>query len=52
MAQGAAVTATYRWMHTDNVTAKCGTGGAATLNCTNIGFNDQSVDLGLKIDLP
>ena len=28
---GAAFTAQYRWMHTDNVTSKCGTGGAATL---------------------
>ena len=43
---GAAITAQYRWMHTDNVTGRCGIGGAATLNCTKIGFNDQSVDLG------
>jgi opacity protein-like surface antigen len=48
---GAAISATYRWMHTNNVTAKCGTGGAATLNCSKIGLNDQSIDLGLKIDL-
>jgi len=51
VAQGAALQATYRWMHTDKVTARCGTGGAASLTCTNIGFDDQSVDLGLKIDL-
>jgi opacity protein-like surface antigen len=48
---GAAFTANYRWMHTDNVTARCGTGGAATLACRRIGFNDQGVDMGLKIDL-
>lgn len=48
---GAALTAQYRWMHTDNVTARCGTAGAAALTCTKIGFNDQSVDLGLTIDL-
>jgi hypothetical protein len=51
VARGAAQQATYRWMHTDNVTAKCGAAGAPTLTCTNIGFDDQSVDLGLKIDL-
>jgi opacity protein-like surface antigen len=48
---GAAITAQYRWMHTDNVTARCGTAGAATLTCRNIGFNDQGVDLGLTIAL-
>jgi opacity protein-like surface antigen len=51
LAPGAAFTANYRWMHTDNVRARCGTGGAATLTCTKIGFNDQGVDMGVKLDL-
>lgn len=52
VAPGASITAQYRWMHTDNVTARCGTGGAPTLTCRKIGFDDQGVDLGLKLDLP
>lgn len=52
VAPGASLTALYRWMHTGNVKSRCGTSGAASLTCTKIGFDDQGVDLGLKIDLP
>jgi len=49
---GASLTAMYRWMHTGNVKSKCGVAGAPALSCTKIGFDDQGVDLGLKIELP
>jgi opacity protein-like surface antigen len=49
---GASITAAYRWMHTGDVKSKCGISGAPTLTCGKIGFDDQGVDLGLKIDLP
>lgn len=52
VAPGASLTAQYRWMHTGNVRARCGVAGAPALTCTKIGFDDQGVDLGLKIDLP
>ncbi len=49
---GASFTAAYRWMHTGNVKSRCGVAGAPALSCSKIGFDDQGVDLGFKIDLP
>ncbi|MBV9549686.1 MAG: hypothetical protein JO256_08455 [Alphaproteobacteria bacterium] len=49
---GASLTAAYRWLHTDNVGARCGVAGTATLSCKKFGLDDQSVDVGVKVDLP
>lgn len=51
VAPGARVTAAYRYLQTDNVRSKCGTGGAPTQTCITPKTADQSVDIGLELDL-